>query len=131
MPLLTAATASALVGIDRRPPPAPAADDPIGRALTGLDAREPPSRLLAVAAAASLYGRVGRKPAIDPSPPPEICPPDDRPECSEPQANRLRTMLRGEHSECLPEWMELLSASGRRLPFDAIVDVLSRNELQA
>ena len=130
VPLLTVATASALVGIDRRPPPAPSADDPIGRAFVGLDAREPPSRLLAIAAAASLYGRAGRKPAIDASPPPELCPPETRPECSEPQVNRLRTMLRGEHSECLPEWMKLLSASGRRLPFDAIVEVLGRNELQ-
>ena len=130
VPLLTAATASALVGIDRRPPPAPLADDPIGRVLVGLDMREPPARLLAVAAAASLYGRVGRKPAIDPSPPPEVCPPDARPECSEPQTIRLQTMLRGDYSECLPEWMELLSAAGRRLPYDALVDVLARPELQ-
>jgi hypothetical protein len=130
VPLLTAATASALVGIDRRPPPAPPADDPIGQALGGLDAREPPSRLLAVAAAASLYGRVGRKPPIDASPWPETCPPDTRPECSEPQANRLRAMLRGEHAECLPEWMALLSAAGGRLPFDTIVDLLARNEPQ-
>ena len=122
-------------GLRARGHRSPAAPRALGRrpdrpGARGLDAHEPPSRLLAVAAAASLYGRVGRKPAIDPSPPPEICPPDARPECSEPQANRLRTMLRGEHSECLPEWMELLSASGRRLPFDAIVDVLGRNELQ-
>ena len=131
VPLLTAATASALVGSERRPPPAPADADPVGRALKGLETREPPARLLAVAAAASLYGRVGRKPAIDPAPAPEICPPETLPECTEPQANRLRAMFGGEHPECLPEWTELLAASARRLPFGAIVDVLGRNELQS
>jgi Family of unknown function (DUF5691) len=34
-------------------------------------------------------------------------------------------MRNGEHPECLPEWVELLAASGRRLPADAILEVLS------
>jgi Family of unknown function (DUF5691)/SWIM zinc finger len=125
MPLLTEATASALLGVDRRPPPTPTLDDPIGRALPGLNAQEPPSRLLAIAAASSLYGRVGRKPTLDPSPPPEVCPPDERKECLPAQAARLRRMLKEDHQECLPEWIELLAASGRKLPADAIVDVLT------
>ena len=131
VPLLTEATASALLGVDRRPPPSPTLDDPIGRALPGLDAQEPTSRLLAIAAASSLFGRLGRKPALDASPPPDVCPPDDRPECLPAQSARLRRMLKGDHPDCLPEWVELLAASGRRLPADAIVEVLTWGENHA
>ncbi len=130
-PLLTEATASALVGVDRRPPSLPSAGDPIGRALTGADAREPASRLLAVAAAASLYGHVGRKPAIDTAPPPALCPTDDQSECLPAPAARVRRMLKGDHAECLPEWIERLAASGRRLPTDVIVDILATTENQS
>ncbi|WZO97046.1 DUF5691 domain-containing protein [Isosphaeraceae bacterium EP7] len=125
LPLMDEATASALLGIDRRPPPLPSADDPIGRALPGLDAKDLPSRLLSIAVASSLYGRVGRKPAIDPSSPPDVCPTDDQPACQPAAAARLRRMLGGDHPECLPDWIERLAASGRRLNDDAIVGVLS------
>jgi hypothetical protein len=130
VPLLAEATASALLGVDRRPPPSTTPDDPIAQALPGLDAKEPPARLLAIAAASSLYGRVGRKPALDASPLPDVCPPDARPECPPAQSARLRRMLKGDHHECLPEWVELLAASGRRLPADAIVEVLSWGEVK-
>lgn len=122
--ILGEATASAIVGVDRRPPPAPPADGPIAAACRGLDGLEPTSRLLAVAAAESLYGRAGRKPALDPGPVPEPGPPEAQPECSPESARRLRRMLGGEHAVVLPEWLELLSASGRRTPHDAIVDLL-------
>ena len=128
VPLLVEATASSIVGVDRRPPPLATSDDPIGASLAGLDGREPASRLLAIAAASSLYGRVGRKPAIDPSPAPEPCPRDDRPACTPEQAKRLSRMFNGEQAECLPEWIGLLADSGRRLPHDAIVEILRRHE---
>lgn len=35
-------------------------------------------------------------------------------------------MLGDEHSECLSEWTTLLAGSGRRLPFDMLVEVLER-----
>ncbi|MDB5353437.1 MAG: zinc finger protein [Planctomycetota bacterium] len=128
VPLLVEATASAIVGVDRRPPPTPPGDDPIGANLIGLDSKEPATRLLAIAAAASLYGRVGRKPALDPNPAPDPCPPDDRPACTPEQARRLARMYQGEQDECLPEWIGLLAVSGGRLPHDAIVELLQRHE---
>jgi hypothetical protein len=123
LPMLEEATASAIVGVDRRPAPTPP-DDPLGKALSGLEAREPASRLLAIAASASLYGRAGRKPAIDPLPAPPICPTETQAECSPEAAHRLRSMFMGDHFECFPEWLSLLAASGRRLPYDAIVSIL-------
>ncbi len=128
--LMSEATASALVGFDRRPPPAILAGDPIGGALSGLGTKEPASRLLSVAAAASLYGRVGRKPSVDPSPAPEPCPPDDLPECLPAQAKRLRRMLKNEFWQHLNVWTELLATSGRRVPADVLVNVLERLENQ-
>ncbi len=121
-PLLAEATASAVVGVDRRPPPA--TEGVIGRAMAGVEEREPASRLLAVAAAASLYGRSGRKPAVDPSPLPPPCPPDDRPECPPEAARRLRTILGGEQVGDFAEWVGLCAGSGRRLPHESIVEAL-------
>ena len=124
-PLLAEATASATVGVARKPPPPPA-DGAIVAALAGIEARDAPARLLAVAAATSLYARAGRRPAIDPSPAPSACPPEDQPECAPEVARRLRAMLGGEQVTVLPEWLALLAASGGRVPHDAIVDLLDR-----
>jgi Family of unknown function (DUF5691)/SWIM zinc finger len=128
VPLFVEATASALVGLERRPPPSPLADDPIGLSLSGLETKEPAARLLAVAAASSLYGRVGRKPARTEAPMPPVCPADDQAVCLPAQASRLRRLLNGEHAECLPEWIELLATSERRLPDAALVDLLKWSE---
>ena len=126
-PLLLEATASAVVGVDRKPPPAPPLDSPFALALSGVENQEPPSRLLAIAVASSLYGRVGRKAAICASPAPEPCPPDDRAECAVEVASRLRAMLGGQHVEVLPEWLDLLAASGRQVPHDGIVELFGEH----
>jgi len=115
-----------VVGVDRKPPPTLAPDDPIAGALAGVEAREAPSRLLAIAAAAGLYGRVGRKPSIDSSSAPDPGPPESQAGCGIDAARRLRAILGGEQADLLPEWLELLAASGKRLPHDAIVEVLDR-----
>lgn len=130
MPLLAEATASAVVGVDRKPPPTLNGDDPIGAALIGLEAKEPPSRLLAVAAAAALYGQVGRAPLVDSQAAPESCPQTDQPECGPKAARRLRAMLGGEQFDLLPEWLALLAESGRCLPADLIVEVLDHHQKQ-
>ncbi|MEO6808146.1 MAG: SWIM zinc finger family protein, partial [Isosphaeraceae bacterium] len=130
VPLLVEATASAVVGVDRKPLPTPSADDPIGAALIGLETKDPPSRLLAVAAAAALYSKVGRTPMINSSPAPDLCPPEVQPECSPEAARRLRAILGGEQANLLPAWLGLLAESGRRLPADLIVAVLDHQQKQ-
>ena len=39
-------------------------------------------------------------------------------------------MLNGENADCLPEWVELLATSGRRVPDDSLVDLLNWSETQ-
>ena len=123
LPSLAEVTASAVVGLDRKPPTIPA-DDPVMNALDGIDQRDPPARLLAIAAASTLYGRVGRKPSSDASPLPEACPPDDLPLASDKASARLRRILTGEHVSVLPEWLGLLAKSGGRLPDDTLATAL-------
>jgi hypothetical protein len=64
------ATTCALLGVGRRPPAFLASDSPLGQALRRLGGREPAERLLGASALLTLYGRIGRKPAIDADPPP-------------------------------------------------------------
>jgi hypothetical protein len=116
------AAACALVGVDRRPPPAPVA---LGPALDGLGDGDPPARLLAVAASALWYGRVGRRPPSDPTPLPDPCGSDDLPECGPALAERLRRILGGQHADFLAEWLELLASSGPRMPDELLTDLLA------
>jgi hypothetical protein len=125
------ATASALVGVDRKPPPAPTGADPLARLLADLGGSEAPARLLGLAAATSLYGRVGRKPATDPNPAPEPCGPDDLAPCGPAPALRLRRILDGEHAGVLPEWLGLLAASGRGLLDESLADALNLGRRQS
>ncbi len=130
VPLLVDATAAALVGLDRRPPPSPLADDPIGPTLARLETNEPPVALV--------VDRRGEQPLrpcrpqtrATNAPPPPICPSDDQPVALPAQAARLRRMLNGENADCLPEWVELLATSGRRVPDDSLVDLLNWSETQ-
>ena len=125
LPSLAEVTASAVVGLDRKPPVLPA-DDPVRKALNGIDERDPPARLLAIAAASSLYGRVGRKPMTDASPLPESCPSEDLPPPPDRASARLRRILTGEQFAVLMEWLGLLAKSGAggRLPDDTLATAL-------
>ena len=124
------ATTCALVGAGRKPFTIAAPDGPLGQALHRLEGREPEGRLLGTSALLTLYGQIGRKPAIDADPLPEPCPADDVPECGPEPAARLRRMLGGEMAGQIDEWLGLLTASGQRLPDEALVDVfdLGRRE---
>lgn len=128
------ATACALVGVGRKPPAIAAIDGPLGKAIRRLEGREPPERLLETSALMTIYGRIGRKPATVAGALPEPCPPDDLPECGPEPAARLRRMLDGDHAEIIPEWLELLAGSGRRLPGEALEYALdlgrTRSELR-
>jgi len=121
-------------GVPARPGPAvgPGGVQRPGGALAGRDAE---GLLLSAAAAVALHRRAGRRPAVDPGPPPEPCPPDEAPQCGQAAASHLTLVLRGGYGDLLPEWLDALAAAGRRLPEEhlpALLDLAGdRPELRA
>jgi hypothetical protein len=121
--------AAALLGTARRPPRlAPAA---AGSRLGALLAALPPATagddpegvLLSAAAAVALHRRAGRRPDVDPGPPPEPCPPDEAPPCGPVAAGHLARVLAA-GGDLLPEWLEALAGAGRRLPEERLPALL-------
>ncbi len=125
------ATTSALVGVERRPVKAPTYDDPLARVVRGLETAEPSKRLLGLAAAATLYGRAGHKPAIDTAPLSPPCESDEQPPCASAPTARLRHILDGTHADLLTEWIELLAGSKCRLPEDVLPELLDLGRQQS
>jgi hypothetical protein len=111
----------ALVGTERKPPPADAIDQLaslIHEASTGGDPAE--LAVLRAAAAVAAYRRVGLVVAHSDAPLPEPAPHDDRPEASS-KASQLLTLLLEGHvripggqSDLLGYWLDRCAAGGRR-----------------
>jgi hypothetical protein len=119
---------TALLGTGRQGVPAAADDMPIGAFLrrisepgSPVDASgNPPATsrewtLLSAAAAASLYERAGRLPAIDDRKL-EPAGPEQLPRCSARAAEHLSQLLTGGWRDLLPEWLEAAAAAGLRVP---------------
>ena len=131
--VLAEATAAAVVGVDRKPPPTLPGDHPVGSILGGTSSQPAASRLLALAAAGGLYARVGRQPATIPAEPSVPAPPtEERPECGTAAARRLRGILAEDAAEIkdgitgrADEWCAACDQAGQRLPADLLVEVLT------
>ena len=130
--MLTAATAAAVVGVDRKAPPPIPPQHPAGPIVAGVQARPAPARLLALAAAGGLYARVGRQArgGTVPAAPPAFV--EDRPECSPAAARRLRALFDGEFAlewnlttRLFFEWFECCDQARQRLPASLLADVLN------
>jgi hypothetical protein len=113
----------ALLGTERRDPPAPA--DP---ALAGLaDAgsathRSAEERLLSAAGAFAVLRRAGR--LAPPAPPlPAPAPAEARPACGATAAYRLMLLL-DEQRALLPEWLRAVARRGLRVPAERLPDLL-------
>ncbi len=129
--VLTEATASAVVGVERKAPPTVPAGHPAGPIAAGVRSRPAPARLLALAAADGLYARAGRQAPSGAAP---VVPPrfmEDRPECSPAAARRLRGLFAGEFAQetnlttrLFFEWFECCDRAGRRLPANLLADVM-------
>jgi hypothetical protein len=119
-------TTAALVGIERKPAPLPATGGPLGAVLGAIAAREaePEAKLLASAAAVAAYRRAGARPAVEETPPPLPCPPDDRPPTSARSSLHLREMLDGPYRAALPEWLAEAARLGRRVRDADLVPLL-------
>ncbi len=131
--LLSAATKSAIVGVDRKPPPSGVASSPVASIGAGVAERPAPARLLAIAAAAGLAARIGRQSQVEVDLPLESClpGPEVRPECSPAAARRLRALFAGEFgvetslsTRLFEEWFQCCARAGQRLPADLLVAVL-------
>ncbi|SNS77501.1 hypothetical protein SAMN05443665_100940 [Actinomadura meyerae] len=114
---------AALLGTERRDPPvlpeAPAeTGDRAGRLLDQ-------AALLAVRRRAGLVpsgpGRDGKAPE-----PVALAPVEDVPVVPPAAAARLRRILAGEQLRVLPEWLDAAAAHGRRVPVQALPDLLER-----
>jgi hypothetical protein len=122
--------AAALLGTERRPPALTGSEtgDGLGRVLAALSTpgSDPGSTLLAAAGTIAVYRRVGRTPDSDAAAMPSSCAADAIPACSRRAAGHLGRMLRGDHSDVLPEWLTALAASGRRVADECLVALLER-----
>lgn len=122
---------SALLGTDRKPPVLDSLPDEVRARLD--EAVAPPRVLLDAAAYSTAYRRAGRRPLRGPVPLPAAST-DDRPVPREPAVRRLATMLAGEHSTVLAEWLRIADDRGWRIPpefLPALADLTrGRTELQ-
>src|SRR5262245_27632491 len=119
-PLWQDVSSAALLGTERRPFAPPAAAGAIGERLARLDASDRERSLLGTAAVLGACRRTGRRAKVDPSQMPGPCEVEDRPRCSPASAQHLATLLGGGDAEILPEWLDALAASGRRVPEEAL-----------
>ncbi len=111
---------TALIGTERHP--LSAAD----LAALGLPvaATDPAQTALEALTAAALRRKAGFPLADAPNERPAPAPPDERPVCGPAAVALLQQMLAGRHRPALPEFLNLLTMSGRRLPPELLPDVL-------
>jgi hypothetical protein len=122
--------AAAVLGVERRPFEIPRSDGALGALLARLDPADREGALLAAAGAVALYRRAGRRaqPAHAPAAP--ACPSDERAACSARAAQRLATLLEGNHRALLPEWLAALDVRGRRVAEAMLPDLLELGRAQ-
>ncbi len=129
--------ATALLGTERQPlnfTPSASHAGALDEVLARLDLNDHERALLSATAAVTVYQRCGAQPPIDPQPPLAACEVDTLPRCSTRAGRYLLQMLSGEYPQALPEWLRAVTLAGRRVPEEALPDLLdfgqSRRELQ-
>jgi hypothetical protein len=119
-----AVVTAALVGTERQPGAVPEGAGALGALLARVDAADGPAALLSAAAALVLYGRAGWVPPTDPTPLPEAAPPDTQPRVTARAGEHLATMLAGQQTGALAEWLAAAGAGGWRVPEELLPDLL-------
>lgn len=118
----------ALLGTDRRDPPAPPAG-PLADVVDDALASTPAARMLTDVAATVAARRAGLRPAA-PVAPPAPAPADERPLLPAAAADRARRGLR-RWPVLEDEWLLLVGQHGWRLPPDLLVALLARHRRDA
>jgi hypothetical protein len=117
-----ALVSTALIGTERRPPPATLAADVAGLLGAGLPPAPPELAVLVAAGVVAAYRRAGWVPPHHEGDVPEPAPPDDRPVASAPAVQLLELLLSGQltvpggPAVLAAEWLEGSARAGRRPP---------------
>jgi hypothetical protein len=115
---------SALIGTERQPKPV-AADGKLGEVLARIPTSDPTTAFLSTAATVRLYDQAGRRPPVAPASTSHPAPADDLPTIGSRTAHFLKMMIGGsEHASVLPEALDKIAASGKRVPAEMLPSLL-------
>jgi Family of unknown function (DUF5691) len=115
---------AAVIGSERQEIKIPKTSGPLSELIARLDNNDREKILLGAAAAAALHLRAGRLPVKDNRSLPEACPQDDIPRCNPGAGEQLKSMLRGQYQELLPEWLACVAAARQRVQEELLPSVL-------
>ena len=118
-------TKTALLGVDKTALPLPEAHDALSTIVAKLDPSQPDATLLGAAALDTLYHRAGRLPRTDEKTAVTPCDLDDLPRCSARAELYLAVILGGEQKDLLPEWLEEVAKTKRRVSERYLPDLLT------
>jgi hypothetical protein len=114
-----ALTQVALLGTERQGLPSVPADSPFGEVLARVDGTQRELALLRVAALTGQYERAGALPVKVGTTDVVKCPPETLPWVKALAGSHLLTMLAGEKTELLTEWLRLCAATKQLAPPEA------------
>jgi hypothetical protein len=117
-------TTVALLGTERKSYAPLGANTSLDALVARLQGADREGALLAVAAAVAVHRRAGRRPEMDEGPAPAPAAAEDRAPCSAVAREHLSLILRGSYPETLPEWLEALAATSRRVPVESLPALL-------
>ena len=116
--------ATAVVGTDQRKFKPAAREDDLGRLLAQINDKDREGFLLTAASVIALYRTAGVAPPVDTQPADEVCAPDEMSRASVRSGQHLWSMLNGEFSDLLPEWLAALKKAGKRVPEEYLAPLL-------
>lgn len=123
--------ATAVVGTDQREFKLAVREDDLGRLLAQVDDKDREGFLLTAASVAALYRSAGAAPPADTQPADEVCAPDEMSRASVRSGQHLWTMLNGEFSELLPEWLTAMKKAGKRVPEEHLPALLDHGHMES
>lgn len=117
---------NALVGTERLTPSLPTGDSGIDSLMGKLGGTEKERALLAAAGALACAQRAGYTPQLLDAVhlPKPLEAEDDLPRCREAATQDLATLLAGNYTEALPEWLRLVAEQGHRVPEEMLPRLL-------
>jgi hypothetical protein len=121
--------ATAVIGTEQRELKLAAREDELGRLLGQIDDKDRDSSLLTAASVVALYRSAGVAPPADAQPLPETSAADEVIRSSAASGQLLASMLGGEFSEVLPEWLAAMYRARKRVPEEHLPALLDHGRL--